>query len=177
MTLKLTAAQIVNSLLEGDDVKDWLMGEDYAAPDLSTTRFYIDVQPEDNDPDWDVPDQEQHPEDYEAHMDMLQNIARRLHQGDYWAYGIVTVYALWQHPFTREVFKGYDNLGGCSYDGPRDFCTTGGYFPQMAQEAYDGMLASYQHNDPDLMLEEPVQPGATEVPGEVVKQAELREPS
>jgi len=157
------AHHIAAKLLEADP-KDWLVSQDYAAPDPSETAFFLDIEwDEDGLPDWDRPDD--NPADAAAHDQVMADIERRLNNGDYWAYGQLMVTAAWKHPYTEEVFTGEAYLGGVSYKDANDFIQNSGYFGDLAQEAYDEMVKAYKAESPAPGFDD-----VTDAPGERVPQ-------
>ena len=56
-----------------------------------------------------------------------------LHQGNLWAWCVVTVEASVQKDGVK--FAGKEYLGGCSYENKQAFMVEGGYYPDMRDEA------------------------------------------
>ncbi len=56
-------------------------------------------------------------------------VLARLAQGDTWAWCYVVITACWGN------WKGSASLGGCSYEGEKDFRESGGYYETLCDEA------------------------------------------
>ncbi len=137
------AVQIVNQLLEADeeDPKEYIMSRLRLNPRPQDVKFYLWIEEEDHEPNWEVPND---PIDRQRHHAMMRRIRRRLEAGDNWAYGSVFVVAKYTDPNDPErVFWGDDNLGGCSYKDRNDFMRNSGYFEDMKANAYEELKKNF----------------------------------
>jgi hypothetical protein len=156
------AAQIANQLLEADeeiDPKDYIMSHPPRLPPRpSDVKFYLWVEPEDREPDWDDGGEP------EAHAAQMLDIQRRLERGDYWAFGSAFVVAKYTDPNTGEEYYGDDVLGGCNYASRKDFMQPGDYFDDMKSEAYDRLLKRFEKHKTGPRHEALTPPEMSEVP-------------
>jgi len=150
----VTAAQLVNRLLEADDI-DWSPRPD--DPDFDGSKFldrHPDIQtllPTKEQVEFTLECEPEH-QDFRGHFDSgepeldRQNeewIERQLNLGNQWAWCSVKVTAKWTDAAGQE-FEGYDYLGGCSYHNKRDFIA-GGYYEQMQDEAYARLIKEIKY--------------------------------
>lgn len=89
----------------------------------------VDIEAEDQSPRDHFTTEDENPEDQARNESMVEDIERRLADGDLWAFGCVTVTVSW------EGMSASDVLGGCSYDDEADFRKDEGYFGDMVDEA------------------------------------------
>jgi hypothetical protein len=73
---------------------------------------------------------------------LVEEINRRLNEGDPWAWASVTVTAHWTNPVTGAEHQGQDFLGGCCYKSAEDFVANSGYYDDMREEAYRRLIES-----------------------------------
>lgn len=87
-------------------------------------RYTVEHSPEDDSP-------EEHFASGDADFDKenVDWINSELANGNTWAWCHVTVKAHWRG------MVGKDTLGGCSYKSEDDFCSPGGYFDDLKDEA------------------------------------------
>lgn len=72
----------------------------------------------------------------------IQDMKRRLNNGDEWAWCCATVIA----SIDGVDLKGFDHLGGCSARDERDFIENGGYYRDMVDQAVEHLLGQlYSH--------------------------------
>jgi len=164
-----SAAQIASALLEddGEDPKDFVMRQPPRLPPTPRqVQFYMWVEEEDRDPDWDEPND---PDDLRAHRQMMRDIRRRLARGDNWAFGVVFVMAVYRDPNDGRVYYGDDVLGGCSYKDAEDFMQPGDYFDDMKHQAYEELLKRFEAGKSGPRVPGHTPPPGTEVPEEYSK--------
>lgn len=161
---KEAAHEIVQE--DSEDPKDYALGTQFKfAPRPQDVKFYLWVEQEDHEPDWDRPSEHEDPEGAASFDRMMREVGRRLARGDNWAYGIAIVAARFTDPQSGETYEGNDNLGGCSYADRDDFMRPGGYFDDMKVEAFEELLKNYAAGKTaENSLFEP--PDGSEVPKE-----------
>ena len=153
--------KILKSRLGESIAKDWLMQQEWHVPSVAATTFYLSVDEEDHEPDWDEPDD---PDDLRRHRRMMSRTQTRLAQGDNWAYGAVAVSAVWVDPETERTYSGDDYLGGCSYRNALDFMRSSGYFEDMMQRAYDELVKNFRREHESVSPASELSNNVIEVP-------------
>lgn len=159
----MTAARLVNCLLEAGENVDWTPDDgdidaDLPAlmarhPDIRTSlptitdvTFTVEAEPE-------LEDYTDHFDSGEPELDRDNEawIAGQLRLGNVWAWCSVKVTATWTDELGKE-YEGADWLGCCSYRSKRDFMQEGGYYTDMQNEAYAALIKEIA-KDKDLPVE------------------------
>lgn len=99
-------------------------------PEITDVTFTIECLPEDTP----VMDNAIDTGDKEADKQCEDEILHRLESNE-WAWCMVKITATWK------TLSESDYLGGCSYDSQKDFIDNSGYYEDMRQAAYKGLIS------------------------------------
>lgn len=130
----MTAQQLVNALLDGEDPKEFLRR---TAPRSRLPR------PEDVEYDLEAEWEHESPEDHFQFPEDVQFARNAIHNDNVWGWCSTHVTAKWTTPEGKEV-TGDDYLGGCSYHSRADFMQPGGYYDDMKSQAYDDLCKNLE---------------------------------